>query len=596
VTSIASAWVVRHLRTRWRTIAATWVMSIVLLLLQVVTVWIGATFVQAVIVGRGAAPLVESPYGVIRWLDGSIERLLAHATPFEFLLLGVLGLFLARAASVIVQMAKMWMLLTMNQSIQFDVRRELFHHLTTVDLSFSRSLRHGEIIALITQDVDRLHYAFINLADRMFLQPLRLAASLALMAMLSLDITLWSVACLSVSAVIVYHAGKRIHASARSMVAQSAKVQGHISEYLASVLVARVLGREAFERSQFDEASQSLRRITVRMMLTHALTPIVVNGVFVAAGAVLLLLGGYRVLVDGTMERDALLKIAFLLAMVSTSMTSLASLYTDIRSSMAAAERISAFLREPQANVDGPGAVELPGLTRSIVFDRVGFQVGERRILRDVSFEIPRGSIVLLHGASGAGKTTLLALLSGVSKRSEGTLTFDGIDLDGIQRKSLRRLVAVVPQDPLLLNATLRDNMRYAREGATDEEIVAALRQVSLWSDECAFEDGLETVVGNRGELISGGERQRVTIARALLTGAEVILLDEPTSMLDAESRRRMYETVLGISEGRTVVVAAHDAGFRELADFSIAVEEGTVTQIRATHRRQAAEALDVRR
>jgi len=548
--------------------------------LQIITIWVGATIIERVLGDGSSLSTVDMSGGIVGFLDDLSGSLFDENSLFDSLLYGIGALLLLQVASTALGIVKLYLLLTVNQSVLFDLRQQLFGHLTNIDLSFSRTFRHGEITSLFTNDVERMHIALINSSDRMFMEPIRLIIGVTLMVILSPELTACIFVFLIVGALVVHFVGDRIETIYRTFYEKTASLHGHLTEYLSSVLVARSLGREEFERKKFDTACKGLKKASVQKNLTPTIMPEAINILLLLGGAGLLAIGGYQVFVKETMERHVLLKMALLLPMVYNPMESIASLYTEIRASMATAKRVFTFLDHKPAHPAENRTHKIITFEKNIEFKNVHFGIDDNTILHDVSFEIPRGRITLFYGPSGGGKTTILSLMAGLYERSGGTIEIDGIDLSIVELKSLRKLIAFVPQEPVLLNASVKDNMLYANPDATDDAIIHALKQVSLWTDRCVFYDGLDTPVGNRGELISGGERQRLTVARSLLADPKIILLDEPTSMIDRENRLRMYDTIVEIARERTVVVAAHDERIREYADLMIEVHDGTATSI----------------
>jgi subfamily B ATP-binding cassette protein MsbA len=272
--------------------------------------------------------------------------------------------------------------------------------------------------------------------------------------------------------------------------------------------------------------------------------------------------------------------MTFLLPFVTYPLEALASLSSSARSSLASAKRIFAFLDQAAPWREADDAIEPMLFHKEIVLRDVVYEAEGNRILDGVSFSIPRGSMVVLYGPSGAGKSTLLSLLAAFVHATGGTIQVDGTDIRRFRAAAWRRQLGIVPQDCVLLNATVRENIRYARPNATDGEIVAALWQVGIGRDSPLLRDGLDTVVGNRGEMLSGGERQRLTIARALVNDPVILLLDEPTSMLDYENKALVGQAIRTIARNRTVIIASHDPSLRAMADIAVELNERRVESV----------------
>jgi ABC-type multidrug transport system fused ATPase/permease subunit len=258
----------------------------------------------------------------------------------------------------------------------------------------------------------------------------------------------------------------------------------------------------------------------------------------------------------------------------------MATLYLSVRTSLANARRVFGLLDERPSFLDAPDAVAAGPLQRAIELRDVSYTPEGRAVLEHVDLVIPKGGRIVIHGPSGAGKTTLLHLIAGLERASAGRVLIDGTDLARLKGESWRRRLGVVPQDPVLLNGSVRSNLLFARPDADEERLIAVLREALLWQEPRLRQRGLDTAVGNRGELLSGGERQRLAIARALLADPELLLLDEPTSMLDTAGRGKIVETIESVSQDRTLVVATHDTGLRRIATHLYEMAEGRLSAL----------------
>jgi len=308
-----------------------------------------------------------------------------------------------------------------------------------------------------------------------------------------------------------------------------------------------------------------------------AVTPAVVSAIFLAAGALILVWCGYQVLGRGTMSSAVVIRMTFLLPFVTYPLEALASLSNSIRGSMASAKRVFAFLDQPAPWREADDAMDPPPFQGAMVLSDVVYETEGNRILDGVSLAIPRGSVVVLYGPSGAGKSTLLSLVAAFIHCTGGVIQVDGTDIRRFRAAGWRRQLGIVPQDCVLLNASVRENIRYARPTATDGEVFDALLQTGIGKDSPLLRDGLDTVVGNRGEMLSGGERQRLTIARALVNDPAILLLDEPTSMLDRDNKALIGRVIRTIARNRTAVIASHDPFLREMADIAVELNQGKV-------------------
>ena len=306
---------------------------------------------------------------------------------------------------------------------------------------------------------------------------------------------------------------------------------------------------------------------------------------FSAAIAVTVILwyGGYNV-VTGAISAGSL--IAFLIYAINLSnpVKRLSQVYGNIQKAMAAGDRVFEILdTEPQVK-EKPNAIALPELSGQVEFDHVSFSYdGEKPALTDVSITVPAGRVVAIVGPSGAGKTTIANLLPRFYDVTAGALRIDGIDVRDVTFNSLREQVGLVPQETMLFNATIRDNILYGRLDGTEEEVYAAAKAANALEFIEKLPHGFDTLVGERGSSLSGGQRQRIAIARAILKNPKILILDEATSALDTESEKLVQEALERLMKGRTAFVIAHRLSTIKNADQIIVLRQGHIEEV-GTH------------
>jgi len=568
-----------YLRPHWPVIAVTWVASIAVLVLQGLSVWVGAEFVAELLGGVREPVAGASGSELVAVLDRIARGLMERESRFEGLLLAIGVLIGSALLAAALRVLKHVIFARVNRDVITQVRIEMFQRLSELDLVFSRTHLHGEITTLFVQDADALRVAIIATVDRIFMQPLRLLAAAVLMCSLSLPLGALTIALLVMSSVSVRYSGQRLETVARRFMEKIGQLQGVLTEFLSAAVIARSLGRLGSERERFAKASRSLGRADVDLAVTNAIAPEVVNGLFIISGGVLLLVGGYQTLVTGTLNGEVLIKLVLLVPMASYPIEGLASLYLSWRRSMASAKRIFDLMDRPPARPEPPDAVQALPLREAIEIRGVGYRVEGLTILSGIDLRIERGTTVALCGPSGSGKTTLLGLIAGILDHSEGEITLDGLDIRRIRASSWQQRLGVVTQDPILLNASVRENLLYACPGASDAQLLEAMAAASIGCDEI----DLDTPTGNRGELLSGGERQRLTIARALLTEPDVLIMDEPTTMLDSANRDRVRAAIEAAAQRCTLVMATHDQHLLEMADVVVQLQTGKMVAVDTT-------------
>lgn len=565
-----------YLKPHRTVIVATWLMSVALLGLQALTTWIGADFIERFLRG-GAGPhgALAGVGDIALGLNRVTDAVLTRSTPFRSLAVALLILVGTGVLTMVLRVWKMAIFARITQTVLQTVRVEVFNHLTRLDLTFSKRTRPGELASLMIRDVDALRQAIIDLCDRIFMQPLRLVMTVAILWSLSPRLTLVFAASLLVCGVAAHFAGQRVHQLSRYSMERVARLQGFLTEYLTTVLLARSLGRETVERQRFSDLCGQLAQADRELTVTDSLAPQLVNNLFMAAGAVILLFGGYLVLVAGSMDSGALLRFVLCLPLATYPVESLALLYVSSRRATASAVRVFAIFAEPPAAADRANAIEPPAAFSEIRFEQVDFRPGGRPVLTGLSFTVRAGQRVLFSGPSGIGKTTVLHLIAGVIRPDAGRVTVDGQALADFRGESWRRQIGVVPQEPLMMNGTVRENLLFACEGADEARMIAVLLRVKFEDDAENCRLALDRPVGNRGDLLAGGERQRLAIARALLSEPSLLLLDEPVAHLDAVNSLRVKQTIAALPPSVTILFTSHDRALYELADIVVALDGG---------------------
>jgi ATP-binding cassette subfamily B protein len=344
-------------------------------------------------------------------------------------------------------------------------------------------------------------------------------------------------------------------------------------------LLVKTFGRQPEEMTRFNETAQEVRGLSVRRAMTGRGFWMVL-GLFGSIGpAVVYWYGGHRV-IGGEASLGTVVALAALLPRLFQPASSLLNLNVNVLSSLALFERIFDYLDLEQEIRDKPNAIDLPPVEGEIEFQDVSFEyIKGQPVLRDVSFRIEPGQFVALVGATGAGKTTIISLISRLYDVTSGSIRIDGLDVRDVTLASLAKNIGMVEQEPYLFHTSIRDNLAYARPDATEEEIEAAAQAANIDDFIHRLPDGYDTVVGEKGYRLSGGEKQRIAIARALLKDPAVLILDEATSNIDAMTESSIQQAIETVSHGRTVVAIAHRLSTILAADMILVVEGGHVVE-----------------
>ncbi len=468
------------------------------------------------------------------------------------------------------------------QHMILDLRNALFGHLQSLSLQFYSEQKAGWIISRLTNDIENFNNLLNDGVQNLVKNGLTLIG--VFIAIFFVD---WRLALATISILPVMVIGTSIfriqswkaYRAAREAVAE---IAGHLQENISGMRVVQAFTSEKKSAARFEERNHAYRRANARATLLSAVYFPGVELLGAVGLAVVLLYGGYRV-VAGEMSVGELVAFVGLLNMFFQPIQMLSQLYSDLQSTVASLEKVFAVLDTESDRADSPNARDLQDLRGDVQFDRVSFAYGEDIVLDDVSFRIKPGETLAIVGETGAGKSTVVKLLSRFYDPTGGAVRVDGEDLRSVRGSSLRRYMGVVLQDTFLFTGTIKENIRYGRPDATDEEIVAAAKTVGADEFIRRFPDGYDTQVRERGGRLSVGERQLVSFARALLADPRLLVLDEATSSVDLTTEARIEEALDRLLEGRTSIVIAHRLSTVRRADRILVMGEGRVIE-QGTH------------
>ncbi|BCM94037.1 lipid A export ATP-binding/permease protein MsbA [Abditibacteriota bacterium] len=477
---------------------------------------------------------------------------------------------------------KIYILQRTGQRILARLRESLFGHLSTLSINFFERKRTGEVMSRLTNDIGALQTVLTTAVVSFIAAPIDLAISVGLMLYWNWRLTLFVVVLLPPIAFAITRAGKKIKEAVKDLTDKNAQLTDYLQEKIAAMRLIQTFGTNRYEVGQFQAVNTRSYRATMSpIRIQSTLAPMI--ELIGMSGIVIALWFGSRDIIAGRMEAAALL--SFLLAIHRTAMNAkaMANLNLLISSADAAAARIFEFFDEQPQIKDAPEAIDLA--TRNVGghlrFERVRFSYpgDDREVLRDISFEIKPGQVVALAGLSGSGKTTIASLLPRLYDPTGGRITLDGLDLRDVSLQSLRDLIGAVPQDTTLFHGTLRDNIAYGSEGATLDQIVAAARRAHADEFIRTLPEAYDAPVGERGHGFSGGQKQRLAIARALLRNPKLLILDEATSALDAESEGLVQDALAELMKGRTTLIIAHRFSTIVNADLILVMDQGQIIE-----------------
>jgi ATP-binding cassette subfamily B protein len=470
---------------------------------------------------------------------------------------------------------KRYLLMRTSRRAETDLRRDLFAHIQRLPITYFDHTRTGDLMSRATADIEAARLAigpaFMYLSDSI----LRFGFALAVLLGHNAVLTAYAlVPLLGICAGLFYFA-PRIHRTSRIVQDQLAAITARAQESFAGGRVVKTFATEHREAATMDalgtdyvDANLALARI--RGATTAWL------GLMGAAGMVAIIYIGGRQVIDGTFDIGGLVMFTSLQVMLIWPMMAFGWVLSMVQRGAAGMDRIrEVFAVAEEADTAGTDA-DLDG---ALEFRNLDFAYNGTPVLRNITLRVPAGSTLGVAGPTGSGKSTLVSLLPRLYDPPRGTLKVDGIDVLDIPLRSLRRGVAVVPQEAFLFSTTIRDNIGFGRPGADDDWIARAARDAHLHNDVDDFDKGMQTVVGERGVTLSGGQKQRAALARAIATDAPVLVLDDALSAVDTETETAILDNLRRVGAGRTVVIVAHRVSALRHADHIVYLRDGAVVE-----------------
>ena len=513
------------------------------------------------------------PLGLRALLDSVFQE--GDAVLLNRIALGLLGLFLFQS---VLAFFGYYLLEWTGERVVANLRQRVYGYLHRLGLRFFSEQRTGDLTSRLTNDVASIRSAVTTNLVELLTQSLSLVGSVALMLLLNWRLSLIVFLVVPLATLVARYYGTKIRLLARRIQDRLADTTAIAEEALAAVRVVQAFAREPYEVGRYRTAVEELFGTARRNILVRTAFWSLIGLMFFSALVAIFWYGGREVLA-GRLSAGDLVAFIFYAFNIARSVGGMSRLYATFNTAAGASERLFDLLDTRPEIEDAPEAVDVR-LEGAVRFNGVFFRYEtEQPVLEDISFDVRPGETVALVGPSGAGKTTLLNLIPRFYDPEAGRVEIDGTDVRQIRLGALRRQVAVVPQEVHLFGTTIRENIRYGRLEATDEEVAAAAEAANAHGFITELAGGYDAEVGERGVKLSGGQRQRIAIARALLKDARLLLLDEATSSLDSASEAVVQEALERLMRGRTTFVIAHRLATVQGADRILVLDRGRIVQ-----------------
>jgi ABC-type multidrug transport system fused ATPase/permease subunit len=518
------------------------------------------------------------PYLVKIVIDSGITKRDMHVVDVVIVLFITVGV-----VNLIASYLQTYLVSWVGERVVLDLRRTLFAHIQKLSLDFFSRQKTGWIVSRLTNDIDALDQLVTDGVTTLVTNSLTLIG--AVVVLFTLDARLAAATLTILPALIAATLVFRTH-SARSYALlrdKVANVNAHLQESISGARVLFAFRREAANYEQLRARNAEYRDVNMQTVVQSGFYFPFVEFLSALGVVVVLWYGGYLV-TQSTLQIGVLVAFTAYLSSFFDPVQQLSQLYNTFQASMAAVQKIFTVLDTEPDMVDAPDAVPLPDTRGEVEFEHVTFAYDEGvDVLHDISFHIPPGGTVALVGTTGAGKSTIVKLLARFYDPGRGAVTIDGFDLRKVTMASLREQLAVVPQEAHLFSGSVLDNIRFARPDAGLDEVKRVARIVGAHEFIETMADGYDSEVQEGGSGLSTGQRQLISFARALLADPQILILDEATSSVDAESERKIERAMQVLLSGRTSIIVAHRLSTVRYADETLVVEGGRIVE-RGTH------------
>ncbi|PYY20341.1 MAG: ABC transporter ATP-binding protein [Acidobacteria bacterium] len=546
------------------------------------------------VIGESAANLLE-PWPLKIVLDnvlraktsgGWLNRFIHHVAGYDplgilkFACIAVVGIAILDAIS---SYAEKYLTTSVGQWVTHDLRRALYSHLQRLSLAYHDRKRTGDLISTVTSDIDSIQSFITSGLLGVLINLITLVGMVVVMFYLNWRFTLIALSIAPVLFAIVYTYTRRIKKASREVRKKESEIVSVIEEVLGSIRVVKAFAREDYESKRLEEESLEGVEIALRARSLKAkLAPIV--QIIVAVGTFLVLWFGGRMVLTGAITAGSLVVFIQYLGKMYKPMQELSKMTDSYSKAVVGYERIQEILETEREVKDLPKAKPAPRFKGKIEFDHVSFAYSpESPILEDLNLTIERGQVAAFVGPTGAGKTTIISLIPRFYDPTSGIVKIDGVDVRRFRQRSLRQQISFVLQETVLFHGPVWQNIAYGKPEATRTEIIRAAELANASEFIDRMPEGYNTVIGERGMTLSGGQRQRIAIARAVIRNTPILILDEPTSDLDAGSEKLVYEALDRLMAGKTVITIAHRLSTIRSAGVIFVIKDGRLVE-RGTH------------
>ncbi|WP_438422886.1 ABC transporter ATP-binding protein [Aquimarina macrocephali] len=477
----------------------------------------------------------------------------------------------------------MYFITFLRNGVLKDVRNELYKKTVELPLSYFSEKRKGDTMARISTDVLEIQHSFLSILELIVREPLMILFTILTMLLISLKLTIFVFIFIPISGFLISLIGKKLKKHSDKVQQEQGFFLSIVEETLGGLKVIKGFNAEKIFGKKFQESTSRFYNFSNTLLNRQNLASPTSEFLGITVISILLWYGGQMVLVEKSLDPGLFIVYMGLAYNILTPAKAISKASYGVKRGNAAAERVLEILNTTSPLQDHPDAKEKKEFTTNITLENISFKYEDEYVLNDFSLTVPKGSSVALVGQSGSGKSTIANLVTRFYDVNKGNIKIDGVDIKDLTKHSLRDLMGLVTQDSILFNDSIKNNLLVGDPSASDEEIIKALKIANAWEFVKDLPAGIETNIGDSGNKISGGQKQRLSIARAVLKNPPIMILDEATSALDTESERLVQSALENMMKNRTSIVIAHRLSTIQNSDLIVVMQKGKIVE-QGTH------------
>ena len=555
------------------------VSSVIYVILNSLSIWLIGTMLSNIMVENSSK--ITNPSSINEHLNHFIEYIIGQGTTIERLKGLCIALIIIFIMKNILFYIGNVLITYVRIKVVTDIRTKLFKHINRLSLSFFNRTKSAELSSIFINDIGAMRIAFSQSLQKLIIEPISILSFMILLFIINIKFAFIAIISIPICGYVILKLGSSIRRKAKRSSIQIAGIMNIFKETINSIKIVKAFNMEKYENKKFDAENKKYFSLIYRQAkLSHILTP-TNEMIGLILGVILIWFGGIEVLEQKTMNSGDFIKFILLLFAMMQPIRRLANVNVQFQTGIAAASRVFNILDQKNEIKDEINCTKIKEFNTNITFDNVCFKYDkeEENILKNINVKINKGEITAIVGSSGAGKSTFVDLIPRFYDVSSGTILIDNKNIKKINLNSFYKLIGIVTQQTFLFNDTIRNNIIYGNKETTKEEVEKAIKVANIDELISKLPDGLDTIVGENGIKLSGGEKQRISIARAIIKNPEILILDEATASLDSESERKVHKAIDNIIKDRTVIIIAHRLSTIKNANKIIVIDNGELIE-----------------